>query len=520
MKDELPVEKKSDNKVIFETVPVEESVADLNIPNVMPEQLTPETVPDDMLTPEFSPQGVEPQTINDSPSSESTSPPMYEHSQTNFNSFLTSKKNQYLVVGLAVVIFVVIFFFLSNIFSGWGKSAEKITLEYWGLWEDPQVIQPLIDDYKRLNPNITINYQKMDHDHYREKLISRSKEGTGPDIFRFHNTWLPSIKEVVSQLPSSVISTSEMENTFYPVVKEDLKIGNYYYGIPLEIDGLILLYNDDLFKKAGITNPPRTWEEIISYSTKLSVKNNSGKIVTSGIAMGSTSNVEHWSDIIGLMMLQSGIGVNNFNSEEGKGIVESYLRFREDTSDNKVWDEYISDNSVTAFIEGKVAMIFAPSWQIIVIKQNNPDINLKTATLPSLPGVSQVGIANYYVEGVSKYSKNQLEAWKFLKFMVQKENQTKMFAEASKIRTFGEPYSRVDLGSTLVQHPYLGALIEQARYMKSIPMVSRTYDYGLNDGIIKYVENAINQRANGSNTSEALKTAQTGIDQILKKFSN
>lgn len=512
MKEELRVEKKVDNNVIFESVPVEEPPEAINTPDATPEQLQPETIPDDVLTPNFPAPSVEPQPFKDNP-------PMYEQPPNNISSFLSSKNNQYLVMGLVVITFVAIFFFLINAFSGWGKSTEKITLEYWGLWEDPQVMQPLIDDYKKLNPNITINYQKMDYDHYREKLVTRSAEGTGPDIFRFHNTWLPSIKEVASAMPSSVMSASEMESTFYPVTKDDLKVGEYYYGIPLEIDGLMLLYNDDLFKKAGLNAPPRTWEEIISYSTRLSVKNNTGKIVTSGLAMGSTSNVEHWSDIIGLMMLQSGIGVKNFNSEEGKGIVESYLRFREDTSENKVWDDYISDNSITAFIEGKVAMIFAPSWEIVVIKQNNPDLNIKTAAVPSLPGVSQVGIASYYAEGVSKYSKNQLEGWKFLKFLSQKDSQTKMFAEASKIRTFGEPYSRVDLGSTLIQHPYLGTLIEQARFMKSIPMISRTFDYGLNDGIIKYVENAINSRANGSNTAEALSTAQTGIDQVLKKFS-
>ena len=513
MTEELPVEKKEGNNVVFETVPVEEPVEDTSSPDVSPEQLQPETVPDD-LTPGFSAPSVEPQPIK-----EGVPPPMFDRAPNNINSFLTSKNNQYLVIGLAVVIFIVIFYFLFNLFSGFGKTTQKTTIEYWGLYEDPQVMQPLIDDYKRLNPTVTINYQKMDADHFREKLVTRSKEGTGPDIFRFHNTWLPEIKEVASPLPSSIMSNSEMESTFYPVVKDDLKVGDYYYGIPLEIDGLVLLYNDDLFKKAGLSNPPRTWEEIISYSTKLSVKNDQGRIVTSGLAMGSTTNVEHWPDIIGLMMLQSGIGVKNFSSDEGAGIVESFLKFTDDTSDNKVWDNYISDNSITAFIQGKVAMIFAPSWEIVVIKQNNPDLNIKTATVPSLPGVSQVGIASYYAEGVSKYSKNQLEAWKFLKFLSLKENQTKMFAEASKIRTFGEPYSRVDLGSTLIQNPYLGAVIEEARYMKSIPMVSRTYDYGLNDGIIKYVENAINSRANGSNTSEALKTAQTGIDQVLKKFS-
>lgn len=511
MSPNIPVENNKKPSVVFETVPVEEPGMSENTA-LPPADIEPETIPDDMNLGEAKPENVAPQPIE---YNLSTPPP---EDRTGIGDFFMAKKNQYVVIGVAIVAFLALIFLGMNIFSGFGKSTGPVALEYWGLWEDPQVIQPLIDDYKRLNPNITINYQKMDQINYREKLLTRAAEGQGPDIFRFHNTWTPSIKDVLSPLPASVMPVSDYEKTFYPVTKDDLKIGDNYYGLPLEIDGLILVYNDDLFKKAGLSAPPRTWEEVISYATKLSVKNASGKIVTSGIAMGSTSNVEHWSDVIGLMMLQSGIDINNFNSQEGQGIVESFLRFKEDSSDNKVWDDYISDNSITAFIEGKVAMILVPSWEIIVIKQNNPDIKLKTATLPSLPGVSQVGLASYYVEGVSKYSKNQLEAWKFLNFLVQKENMTKMYETASKLRVFGEPYSRIDLASTLAQNQYLSAVVEQARYMKSIPLVSRTYDNGLNDGIIKYVENAINSRANGTNTGEALKTAQTGIDQVLKKF--
>jgi multiple sugar transport system substrate-binding protein len=48
--------------------------------------------------------------------------------------------------------------------------------------------------------------------------------------------------------------------------------------------------------------------------------------------------------------------------------------------------------------------------------------------------------------------------------------------------------------------------------------VSRTFDNGLNDEIIKYLENAINSTINGVSYEEAFNTARKGIDQVIGKF--
>ncbi len=62
-------------------------------------------------------------------------------------------------------------------------------------------------------------------------------------------------------------------------------------------------------------------------------------------------------------------------------------------------------NSITAFVQEKVAMIIAPSWEILSIKAQNPDIKLKVSTIPfNLPGNQPTSLANYWVEGVSKKS--------------------------------------------------------------------------------------------------------------------
>jgi multiple sugar transport system substrate-binding protein len=435
----------------------------------------------------------------------SEAPPIYQEN-----------RNKYLFIGLGVIFFVVVLVIIVKILTGLGKDgSKKISLTYWGLWEEKEAFQPLIADYKRKNPQIDIVYTKMDYHDYREKVLERGKKGKGPDIFRFHNTWVPSLKEVLAPLPKNIMSDQEFENTFYPVVKKDLKVGNFYYGIPLEIDGLVLLYNDNLFKRTGLETAPKTWEDITNYASQLTTKDQSGRIITSGIALGMASNVEHFSDIFGVMLLQNGADLRNLTSTEAVGALEAYRKFAE--VPNNLWDESMP-NSVAAFIQEKVAMIIVPSWEILVIKQSNPDISLKITALPVVPGGIQISLANYWVEGVSKYSQNQLEGWKFLRFLVEKDNLTKFYEGISKMRLFGEPYSRVDLSSVLLQNEYIGPIIQQAKNMESLPLVARTYDNGINDEIIKYLENAINSTINGVSYSEALNTAQKGIEQVFKKY--
>ncbi len=426
----------------------------------------------------------------------------------------TPNYSKFLIIGAVILIFFILIFFFFKIFTN-KTPTKKITLIYWGLWEDKEVFEPLIKLYQQKNPHINIQYEKMDPHDYRDRLLARSQRGLGPDIFRFHNTWIPEIKQILSKIPQNIMSNKEFEETFYPIHQKDLKVGNYYYGIPLMIDGLVLIYNEQLLKQVGIISPPANWEQVMDYLSKLTVKDNQGQIISAGIAIGTANNIEHFSEIFGLLLLQNGADLNNLDKQEAVDALEIYRKFSEPP--NNTWSETMP-NSIVAFAQGKVAMILAPSWWVNNIKAINPDIQIKTATIPTVPGGKLISIANYWVEGVSNYSKNQIEAWKFLKFLVDKENLTRLYEEQKKLRVLGEPYSRVDLGNLLIQDPYAGAVIKQAKDFVSLPLVSRTFDNGLNDEIIQYVENAINSTIEGVSYNSAVEQLKKGVDQVLEKY--
>lgn len=469
---------------------------------------------------EVTPEGISSQAIPTETPTDISPPPAEP-------PMFVENRRKYIFIGLGVLFFLIILVVVIRLLTRGKGEPKKVTLTYWGLWEEQQVFDPLIEEYEKKNPQVEIKYVKMEPKDYREKVIERSKNKQGPDIFRYHSTWLSTLNEVVAPLPQTVMSNEEFEKTFYPVATDDLKIGDHYYGLPLEIDGLVLVYNDDMFKRVGIETAPTTWEDILDYAAKLTVKDRNGQIITSGIALGTASNVEHFSDILGFMLLQNSGNVEeldrkqlfsllrNLTSDEAVGALKAYRKFAE-PPDN-VWDESMP-NSVIAFIQGKVAMIIVPSWEILLVKLTNPDINLKVTTLPVVPGGNQVSLSNYWVEGVSKLNPHQNEAWQFLRFLVEKDNLTKLYQEQTKTRLFGEPYSRVDLASVMVQNEYIGPVVQQAKFMKSLPLTTRTYDNGINDQIVKYLEDAINNTIKGVSYREALLTAEKGVVQVFEKY--
>ncbi len=500
---QTPANSQETPQPFFETVPEDNPPAsDTNPP--------PGTDPDRRVqTEEIASNVVTPEEALKAPAPPASPPPP--------SSMFHSDFFKYFIIGGGVVLFLVIFFILLRLFMGGGAAPKKeITLQYWGLWEEPQVFAPLIAEYQSKNPHVKIEYQKMSHQDYRDKLIVRGKNGQGPDIFRFHNTWLPQLKEIVTDIPSNIISESEFEKTFYPIHSKDLKVGKHYFGIPLQIDGLVLVYNDGIFKKAGIAKTPETWEDITEIVAKLySGKDKDGQLLSSPIALGTASNIEHFSDVFALMLVQNGGDIRKLDQPEAAGALESYRKFAEEPT--QYWNDAMP-NSIAAFIQEKVAMIIVPSWEVLIIKAANPDIELKVTTVPKLPASEPVSIASYWVEGVSKYGKNQIEAWKFLKFLSEKESLTKLYETQSKTRLFGYAYSRVDLASTVSQNEYLEPVLTQAKHYVSVPMIARTYDNGLNDEIAKYIENAINETIQGGSYSEALRKAAQGVSQVYSRL--
>jgi len=241
---------------------------------------------------------------------------------------------------------------------------------------------------------------------------------------------------------------------------------------------LALFYNQDIFTAAAV-EPPQTWDELRQLASQLTLRDDEGRIQRAGVALGTTSNIWHWSDILGLMMLQNGADLANPLGALAEDALSFYTIF---SKTDRVWDETLP-SSLMAFATGKTAMFFGYSWDVFEIKNANPNLDFRITTAPQLPG-TDIAWASFWVEGVSKKSQNKAAAWEFLKFLSSKETMQELYQAESRVRLFGEPYSRTEMASTLQADPMVAPFINQAPKAETWYLCSRTFDNGINDKMI------------------------------------
>ena len=419
-------------------------------------------------------------------------------------------------IGVAVLVLLLVFLITNLLIT---KKAASAELVWWGLWEDENIVAPLITEYQTKNPKVKIKYVKQSQRDYRERLTSAFAKGTGPDIFRFHNSWVPMFRNDLDTLPASVINPADFAKTFYPIASSDLTLGTGIVGVPLEYDSLTLYINEDIFQSAGKV-PPTNWDELRILARELTVKDDQGTITQSGVALGRVENVDHWQEILALMMLQNGV---DLSKPVGKQAEDALIFFTLFSTVDGIWDATLP-SSTAAFAGGKLAMYFGPSWRAFEISLANPSLKYKNVPLPQLPKNSpsepDTSYATYWVEGVWARSSKKEAAWSFLKFLSEKESLQKLYQNASKMRTFGEPYSRVEMAALLNDHPILGSIINQAPGAQSWYLASRTFDgpTGINSLLSKYFEDAINAVITGKDAKKSLETVAQGVQQVLSQY--
>jgi len=425
------------------------------------------------------------------------------------------KKIIIIVLSLSIVFGFLFWKFGPNIeLFNKSKTQGPIALTFWGLWEDESLIKPLIEEYQKQHPNISIKHERESSINYRTRVQTQIREGVGPDVFMIHNSWLPMFQPDLAVAPSDVFNLADYRNMFYPVASDSFVSGNHIYGAPGGIDGLALFYNEEMLNAVG-GEPPKNWQEFIDSATKMTVRDASG-VQAAGAALGTAGNVDHWSDILGLLLMQQPtVDLNNLATPQVAEVLRFYTGFVINPR-SKTWDANLP-KSTDMFAQGRLGFYFAPSWRAHELRVMNPNLKFKVIPVPQLSG-RNVSWATFWGIVVSAKSQNTSEAWKFVKYLTSVEAERLAYQEAAKVRLFGEPYSQMSLSAELFPDPIVGAFVSQGPSYKFWYLASKTFDNGINDEMIKYFEDGINAVLVGTNPQTALQTVDQGVKQVIGKY--
>lgn len=418
-----------------------------------------------------------------------------------------------IVIGIIILGFLGLLFFTVVIPLLFQNRNEKVALIYWGHWETKTTMQPILDEFHRVNPNITVEYIQQDKEKYLDRLKARFKNGTGPDIYRFHSSWVPELGGLLLPLSQEVVTPENFQKNYYPVTQSDLVQNGAIYGIPLEIDTLAMFVNTEIFQ-AGSSSVPTDWNEFAQVARNLTVKSVGGEIKTAGAAMGTYDNINHAPDIISLLFLQNGANLKDLSStnKNAAEALDFYTSFAK--GDASTWNSSM-DTSLVSFAKGNLAIYFGYSWDIFAIKAMNPTLEFTIHPMPHVRGGKNMTVSSYWVEGINAKTKHPKEALLFMQYLAKKETQQKLFAEEAKTRLFGEPYSLGSLADLLTDNKLVYQFVSQGSNAFSTFFASDTYDNGLNSQANAYLGNAVRAVLNNTSAASAVDTLSQGVTKIF-----
>ena len=375
---------------------------------------------------------------------------------------------------LGLVLFVLVF--SSGCTGTSNQSAQKsykpVTLVYWSVWNDEDSIVPLIEKYRKTRPNVSIEYRKKRFETYEQDLLEAMADDRGPDVFSIHNTWVPKYKSKLLAMPSKTVvpirytqgnykkeevytfvtknslTPLDVSKKFLDQVGEDVILSGGIYGLPLSMDTLVLFYNKDILKNAGIVEPATNWsdfQENVQKMTKIDAQSN--EILLSGAALGTADNIPRNFDILSLLMMQNmapmldSKGLASFHKKPAEladipsvpanGALEYYVQFASPLYESYSWNTSMLD-ALDSFKDGKLGYFFGYSYNRDFLKASAPQLDFDIAPVPQVGEQQKVNYASYWVESVSKKTENQNYSWEFVQFMANEANVVDYLSIANK----------------------------------------------------------------------------------------
>ncbi|RLQ97442.1 extracellular solute-binding protein [Falsibacillus albus] len=317
------------------------------------------------------------------------------------------------------------------------KSAgndSDVTITYWQYTFPAKVteIKSLIKKFEAENPHIKVVAQDFPYDQYNQKVSAAMHAGKGPDILNLYYGWLPQyVKQGYLQpIPQDFMSTADIEKKYIPMIQAS-KIDDQYYTLPIAVRSLALFWNKELFKKAGLDpdTPPKTWDELIAYAKKLTIRKDNGKLEQEGFAWDVNGQGYHAFEEVLLRQW----GIEPF-SEDGKEVqwnsdpagLDAFTYWINMNKKDKIGEPNFLTDYNTAFKAGKAGMIIDGSFDIAAIKEA-AKFNWGVATLPvKAEGGLEANFGSFWTNGIAKGVKGERlkAAEKFLDFLTSEETQT------------------------------------------------------------------------------------------------
>lgn len=271
------------------------------------------------------------------------------------------------------------------------------------------------------------------------KLQTAIVSGNGPDVFSLGTTFVPTAQATKGFVTLSDADWQQVggKSKFF---QQQLTMAgmtpDQTIGIPWIMAPFAMVYNKDLFQKAGITAPPTTWTDFVQDAQKISQP--SAGIY--GAEMDPSDSFDTWKIIwtvskqLGKDFLSPDLKTAQLNSPEAQSALQFWFDW---VTKYKISDpnamSWKAGDATRAFGTGKVGMQIMVSTSIIpTLNKSSVAGHFAFAPMPTIPygmpqrpanGVAATSIVSGQMLAIASYSNVKDLALKFINLITDTQHQ-------------------------------------------------------------------------------------------------
>ncbi|HEY2818513.1 MAG TPA: ABC transporter substrate-binding protein [Casimicrobiaceae bacterium] len=305
--------------------------------------------------------------------------------------------------------------------------------------------------------------------------------------------------------------------SFFPAFMENSQTGGKTWGIPFQRSTIVLYYNKDAFKEAGLdpNKPPATWKEMAEVAQKLTKHDGSGKVTQWGVQIPS-SGFPYW--LFQALAIENGVNLMNAAGTETyydkPEVIEALQYWVDLVKKYKVHPEGIVEWGTTPkdFFERKVAMVWTTTGNLTNVK-NNAKFDFGVAMLPANKSRgSPTGGGNFYIFKKSTPAQREA-AFKFIKWVTTPQRAAQWGIDTGYVAV------RADAWDTPAMKQYVAGFPAAAVARDQLPYAKAELSTHDNQRVTKALNDGLQAALTGTKTPEqALKDAQRESERLLRAY--
>jgi multiple sugar transport system substrate-binding protein len=303
------------------------------------------------------------------------------------------------------------------------SQAAIVTLRFSGWQSNPnegKLLGQLLRDFEAKNPTIKVKYEAINSE-YMDVIRTRLIGDAAPDVFYLEAFEAPKLMKsgILEPLNPYITADFHLED-LQPSLLRAFQSEGKLYGVPKDFSTLALFYNRRSLAAAGISQPPQTWDDLLTVSKRLTIQKPGGSIQQYGFGLApELARQQFMIQAFGGKLVNQ-YGYAAFATPEGvKGLALVVDQYRRDRSSAQPTDVGATWGSEMLGQE-KAAMVIEGPWSIPYFKETFPNLSYGTAEVPTING-KQGTMAFTVAYVMNRRSKHKQAAWTLIRYLTDKQ---------------------------------------------------------------------------------------------------